>query len=242
MKSFDYITKPDNFLQIVPRILSTIIVQKICKTKITPTQITIVRGIFNLFALVFFVIGDYISLIFAFFTFQINEILDHVDGDLARLKNAQSKKGLFLEHLIDIPGSTTYGLFGLCVSIGIYRNTHNFNIFFVFIAILIGFALKICFSHVFGLEKERESFQHTQHGTYVGIRQNRLFKEKLLTLLKVIFIWENQIILWAALLYYPIEKYLHFNPLFLGMIIIAFIHQLSWLRVVYFGYKNVISK
>lgn len=242
MKHFNYITEPHTFIHIIPRMCSTIIVRGLSKTQITPNQITIFRAIFNLLALVFFAIGNYLCLVLAFFTFQINEILDHVDGDLARIKNLRSKKGLFLEHLIDVPGSSMYGFFGLCVSIGIYRETRVFNIFYIFIAILIGAAMNEAFSEAFGLKENKASFEHAEYEGYASHGQNRGCMERLRITLRDVFIWKNQAVLWGALLCRPIETFLHFNPVFWAMVWIALIYQLLWLRTVYLGYKNVITK
>lgn len=242
MRKFNYITYPSNFIQIPVRILSTLICRQVAKTRITPNQITVFRGILNIASLVLFALGDYKSLIFAFFIFQIFEILDHVDGDLARLKNMTSKKGLFLESIIDHSQSTTFGPLGLCVTIGIYRQTNDVRIFLVFIAITMGYALLP--SSFLPLpsrlsNEKREFFQYAQYGSYYSIMQAKTLMGKAYRFAHVIFIWQNQIILWSALLYYPIKRYLHFNPLFWGMLCIALMVYLKGLRRVYIRYREI---
>jgi len=216
--------------------MSTLIARLISKTPITPNQVTVFRGIFNIASLTFFALGDHKSLIYAFFTFQLFEILDHVDGDLARLKNQRSKTGLFLEWFIDLSESTMYGFLGLCVSIGIYRQTHDFTIFFIFIAITMAQALSP--SKAIG---RGEGLRHAQYDDYYSVSESKTLTKKLFRFASVIFIWQNQIILWSALLYYPITRYLHFNPLFWGMVLIAVMAQLNWLRKVYMEYYKAIN-
>lgn len=239
MKKFNYITEPDNFLQILVRVLSTLIVRLIAGTPISPNHVTIIRAIFNLAALLLFVLGDYRSLVLAFFAFQINEVLDHVDGDLARFKNLQSKKGVYLEHLVDVPGSTMYGLFGLAVVLGIYRQTQHVSIIFIFIAICTGFAIKTAYACAFGLVQKEAGLQHSRHGTYESFAQCETLKQKINIVAINIIIWQNQLILWAALLQKPVEKLWGINSLFWAMVVIAGITQISLLRTIYRGYKNI---
>ena len=233
MKNFNYITPPHTFMHVPVRVLSTLIVRAISKTGITPNQVYVFRGLFNLASLVLFALGDYRSLIYAFFIFQAFEILDHVDGDLARLKNLQSKRGLFLEWLIDLVESTMHGFLGLCVSIGIYRQSHDFTIFFVFIAIAMGHALSPS-----KLAAQSPDLEHARYDVHYKDMDSGSLVKKAFSFAGVIFIWQNQIILWGALLCYPIERYLHFNPLFWGMVLIAFMVQLNWLRKLLVEYRR----
>lgn len=243
MRKFNYITYPSNFIQIPVRILSTLICRQVAKTRITPNQITVFRGILNIASLVLFALGDYKSLIFAFFIFQVFEILDHVDGDLARLKNMTSKNGLFAEYIIDHLLSTTFGFLGLCVTIGIYRQTNDVRIFLVFIAITMGYALLpskfLLPLHLSGAEGK--DLQHVQDWSYYSIAEGETLGEKVCRFAHVVFIWQNQIILWSALLYYPIKRYLHFNSMVLGMICIALMVYLRGLKRIYFRYRKTIE-
>ena len=190
-------------MQLPVRILSAQIARLLSKTPITPNQVTLFRGILNVSSLVFLAIGTTKSLILAFFMFQFFEVLDHVDGDLARLKKLQSKLGLFLEWLIDLLESTMYGFLGLSVSIGVYRQTNDFMVFFVFIAITMGQAMSP--PKLSG--GDNTLLKHAQHEDYYSVLEPRRFLEKLFRLVSVVFIWQNQIIIWGALLYYPITKY-----------------------------------
>ena len=221
---------------------STLIVRRIAGTKITPNQVTIFRAVFNILALVFFIAGDYLSLILAFCAFQINEILDHVDGDLARHKNMQSRKGLFLEYLVDVPGSTVCGLFGLSVTIGIYRNTNDINILYVFIASLTAFALNETFAGAFSLRDNKQGFRQAEYCKYTKTGKSGSVNKEIINVLYAFYMWRNQLILWAALLYYPISKYLHFNPLFWSMVFIAVLRGASLLKTIYRGYKNIYAE
>ena len=176
-------------------------------------------------------------MIFAFCAFQINEILDHVDGDLARYKNMKSRKGLFLEYLVDVPGSTLYGFFGLSVVIGIYRNTQNVTIVYVFVAYLIALLLNETFINAFSLRDTRKCFVDAKYSKYIHFDEIHGFAKKLHAIFTTLNIWHNQLILWSALLFWPIEHFLGINPLFGSMVLFAALNQFRWIRTVYMGYK-----
>lgn len=225
-------------MQVPVRILSAQIARILSKTPITPNQVTLFRGILNISSLFFFALGTPTSLILAFFMFQLFEIFDHVDGDLARLKKQQSRIGLFLEWLIDLLESTMYGFLGLCVSIGVYRQTNDFTIFFVLIAITMGQAM----SPPRSSEGDNALLKHARYEDYLSVLAPKRFLEKLFRFATVVYIWQNQIVIWGALLYYPITEYLHFNPLFWGMVFIAALVQLNFIRKVYLEYsRNIIQ-
>ena len=235
------LTQPDTVIHYPFRIVSARITKILLRTSITPNQVTIFRGILNAIALYFLTTGNYIYFIGVFILFQINELLDHVDGELARVGNMQSQLGVFLEYLVDVPGSTMYGLFGLCTSIGVHKQANSFTVFWVFISIIIGTAFKNAF--YYALVKPKGKAESDSESTkWFGIMRNTTIKEKLKIVITLISRWQNQIILWGALLYYPIDKYLHFNPLFWGMVCIALMTQLQWLKVVYNGYRNAIAE
>lgn len=233
MKKFNYITQPDNFPKIPVRFLSTIIVKKISKTNITPNQITILRGIINAVSLLLFAVGNHLSLIIAFVLFQTFELLDHVDGDLARYKDMYSKMGEFLECVIDTFGSKISNLFGLCVTIGVYRHTNDFRIFYLFIAVVLGRLLWLEFREpLFKWQEKKGKAEEKNVTAYLEqilVPEKDRLKRKLLHFVFTIYSWRNQLILWAALFCYPIEKYLQINPLFLAMALIALMNHCLWL-------------
>lgn len=236
-KKFNYIKYPDNFLQIPFRFLSTIIVKKISKTRVTPNQITLFRGVINIISLFLFAIGNYLHLIIAFVLFQIFELLDHVDGDLATYKDMCSQMGSYLERIVDTFGSKTSNLFGLCVTIGVYRHTSDLRIFYIFVAIVFSRLLWLEFRETCGWSGGKGS-NPTAYNEYMGISEGDTLKAKIVHFAITIYIWQNQLILWAALLSYPIEKHLQINPLFWAMIGTVVLNYPPLLKLFIDGYRR----
>lgn len=156
---------------------------------------------------------------------------------MARAKNSSSKLGLFLEYFIDVPGSTMFGLFGLCTAIAVYRQTNNWSVFCIFMLIPMGAAIKESFRKAFITEEKKEQ-SSAGPAKWLGIMKDKTVKEKVIIIIRLFIIWQNQLVLWAALLYYPINRYLHFNPMFWAMVVISFVSQLQWIRTFYIEYKK----
>jgi hypothetical protein len=80
------------------------------KFPIYPSAWTILIFILPLIACVFFVRGDYVSIVIGAAIFQAFSILDGCDGEIARAKNLESKFGERLDHLCDFLASLLYVL------------------------------------------------------------------------------------------------------------------------------------
>ena len=94
--------KEDNDLFSYPfRFISTIITKWLLKTKITPTQVTIVHVIIGIIASILFGFGKYNLTVIASIAFTMSYILDLVDGEIARYKGITSKIGGWLDHITD---------------------------------------------------------------------------------------------------------------------------------------------
>jgi len=67
----------------------------------TPNQVTILSGIFGIIGSFLLISDNYLALFFSAILIQLFSILDLVDGDIARIKNLQSKFGMWLDIFFD---------------------------------------------------------------------------------------------------------------------------------------------
>lgn len=174
----------------ITRPLSLEICRIIWNTPITPNQITIFRAILNLLSLVLFSSGDLMLSIIGFMVFHVHELLDSVDGMYARLKNLTSKKGIFLENVLDNLLSTTSSFLGLSLVVGSLVNSTYFLAisFFIFIFIdLLNVSVTNSISKLLIKEKNCENI------SYIFIFENK--KINFFNLAKTIYIWKNELLL-----------------------------------------------
>jgi phosphatidylglycerophosphate synthase len=113
-------SKPqDGFVsRFLNRPISRCITRLLLQFPISPSLWTISIFVLPLIACVFFVRGDYVSVVIGAGIFQAFSILDGCDGEIARAKNLESKFGERLDHFCDFLASLLYVL---ALGLGLHR-------------------------------------------------------------------------------------------------------------------------
>jgi phosphatidylglycerophosphate synthase len=113
-------SKPqDGFVsRFLNRPISHRITRLLLRFPISPSLWTISIFVLPLIACVFFVRGDYVSVVIGAAIFQAFSILDGCDGEIARAKNLESKFGERLDHFCDFLASLLYVL---ALGLGLHR-------------------------------------------------------------------------------------------------------------------------
>ena len=114
-------SKPqDGFVsRFLNRPISRRITRFLLKFPIRPSVWTISIFVLPLIACVFFVRGDYVSVVIGAAIFQAFSILDGCDGEIARAKNLESKFGERLDQFCDFSASLLYVL---ALGLGLHRS------------------------------------------------------------------------------------------------------------------------
>ena len=226
---FNYITKPVNLLQVPYRVISTLIVRLIADTFITPNIVTVTRTLIVIYSLFLISTGNTTNWIYAVILFIIFEILDHVDGDLARHKNILSANGYKLEQFVDTWASRPSNIFGFVIAYGYYKCTNSFDCFYPFVITNFGRLMWLEYRDYFEYSKEEEKSQ------YLFMIENG--KINFTNIFKVIYIWNN-IFLLFSLITYGFFEFLGLNILVLSFYFVAFINNLPWLFITTKSLKN----
>ena len=92
------------------RPISSRITSVLVKFPIGPSAFTASIFVLPIVAGIFFMRGDYLSVVLGAAIFQVFSILDGCDGEIARAKNLESKFGERLDNLCDFLGSLIYVL------------------------------------------------------------------------------------------------------------------------------------
>jgi phosphatidylglycerophosphate synthase len=227
-KKFQYITEPDNFIQIVFRMLSTIIVRYLVNTSITPNQVTIARSVIVVGSLIFFAKGDPASLLWAVVLFYIFEVLDHVDGDLARATQKFSRTGPLLEQFIDTWSSRASNIFGFCVAIGMYNYTGSLTGIYLFALTAFGRMQWLEYRDEFGWTRVAKGTEEQRQSILRAPSVRAAFK----SLFVILYTWNNTFLLAAALFYIPMQAWFDINALVIGFTIVAVLNNVPWVAIV----------
>jgi 1L-myo-inositol 1-phosphate cytidylyltransferase / CDP-L-myo-inositol myo-inositolphosphotransferase len=120
----DLMSKPqDGFVsRFFNRPISRRITSVLLKFPIHPSTWTISICVLPLIASVFFVRGDYVSIVIGAAIFQVFSILDGCDGEIARARNLESKLGERLDYFCDFIASLLYVL---TLGLGLYRSSEG---------------------------------------------------------------------------------------------------------------------
>ena len=229
---FCYITPPVNGGQIIFRFLSTLIVRVLSKTPITPNQVTLIRMLVVIVSLYLFTLGDPASLLWAVGLFYFFEVLDHVDGDLARHTGRLSKTGPLLEQFIDTWSSRPSNVFGFCIAFGMYNQTQEITGFVFFGLTVLGRSLWLEYRDHFGwLRTSKEEFNK-----YQGVFDAPSLKDALRNLFEVLYIWNNTFLLIGALVYIPVLLLFGLNSLVTGFLIVALLNNIPWIVILFRGF------
>ncbi len=113
------------------RPISRVITRLLLKFPITPNAWTILIFALAPVAFVFLVRGDYTGFLAGTAIFQLINILDGCDGEIARAKYLESERGRRLDAFCDFVANL---IFVLCLGIGLFRQPSvNANIVFVYL-------------------------------------------------------------------------------------------------------------
>ncbi len=117
-------SKPqDGFVsRFLNRPISRPITRFLLKFPIQPSAWTISIFVLPIIACVFFVRGDYVSVVIGAAIFQAFSILDGCDGEIARAKNLESKFGERLDQFCDFLASLLYVL---ALGLGLHRSSEG---------------------------------------------------------------------------------------------------------------------
>ena len=64
------------------------------------------------------------------------------------------------------------------------------------------------------------------------------FKIAIKNIIITMYIWQNQFLLWGALLFYPLRNYI--DTIFLGLIVCVILNLLSCIYWAYFGFSEAL--
>ena len=208
-----------------------IVTKYLMNRNITPNQITIFRNILLILAFISFM-GLNHWYILGFILFQISELLDSVDGDVARYKNLGSKLGVWLEIFFDAILTPVWGVVGLLFAYIAYSISQDMIYFLLWGIISFSVNLeKTFYIHFKGI---KEGLSEASHGEiYFGFKNEKL-QTKIKNFIIVSKSWENQWLVFGGLIYvlFGLNLFLYI------WIWLVLLNQIHWIRLAYMGYQK----
>jgi hypothetical protein len=234
---FNYITPPVNFLQAPFRVASTIIVRLIAPTRITPNAVTLARALVVMLALWFMARGHEGDFLLGALLFYFFEVLDHVDGDLARFTNRRSKLGPLLEQFQDTLFARPSNLLGAAVAVGLYRISESLLPLILFSGCVYGRMNWLEFRDYFGWQRNLTQ----PDAGYQAVLGLGSVRKSAVALAKILYIWNNSFILLPVLAFDLLPKTWAVSFLTAGFICTALLNNLPWIAIVTKGFLRATS-
>jgi phosphatidylglycerophosphate synthase len=104
------------------RYISLAVSRHLMRLQVTPNQVTVAAGVLGVACGVVASLGGYWPMLLAALGFQLNSILDGIDGEIARAKLLESRLGQWMDTLADDSSNLCYAV-GLCV--GCWHTWHS---------------------------------------------------------------------------------------------------------------------
>lgn len=233
---FNYITPPSNFLQVPFRFASTLIVRLIAPTPVTPNQVTCFRGLVVMIGLACMASGRPGTMTVGAVLFYVFEVLDHVDGDLARFTNRKSKLGPLLEQFQDTLFARPANLLGGAIAYGIFVRTGSWAELMCFAFCAYGRMNWMEFRDYFGWHRNIDQ----PASGYENVLAGKSPREAAEALLKILYIWNNTFILVPALTYDLLPAPVGGRFMLAGFIAVAALNNLPWIAIVAKGFSRAL--
>lgn len=208
------------------RYLSIPLARLFAKSPVTPNQITFFRTLLMLGTLALFTCSDVWLLLAAAVGFELCEVLDHVDGDLARLTNRTSRFGAWIDTFIDLWFYAVPGLLGFCVAVGVSRRGGNgwewIALFWAMLGRFLDLALT-AYAPADGPQGDSAQGSENDWRRPVSGGMARRVGRLVYSAIN----WEPQLIVLAALLFLPLAGW-GIDSLFVALIVCSVLHQIPW--------------
>lgn len=231
-----YVTEPVDVLQAPYRWLSARLVPTLARWHVRPNQVTVGRGLLALAILGLIAYGSAATWLSAFALFFLFEVLDHVDGDLARFTNRTSRTGRLLEQFIDTWASRPSNLFGLATAVGSLRLTGSQLPLWLWAAIALGRLMWLEYRDDFG-------WVRLKSGEPLNVpKQSGTIIDALVRWAMVAYTWLNVPLL-LALVIAPVATMIDMRPspalvVNIAFFVTAVISNVPWIAIVVRGFRG----
>ncbi len=207
------------------RYVSVPLARLCARSRLSPNQVTLIRTVLMLGTLALFASRDARLLLAAAAGFELCEVLDHTDGDLARLTNRTSRFGAWIDTFIDLWVYAVPGLLGFCVALGVSRRGGGGWEWIVLFWAMLGRFLDLALSAYApsgGSEPIGTEQMEADWRPGSGSRTRRVGQ-----LVYTAINWEPQLIVLGALLFWPLARW-QVDPLLVALVGCSILHQIPW--------------
>ncbi|MFH1508124.1 MAG: CDP-alcohol phosphatidyltransferase family protein [Candidatus Omnitrophota bacterium] len=238
MQKTEKLIKYGDWMDYVLRSISGPLSRLLSRLGASANSVTVFRFILMFFVMYLFSRGKVYLIFTAGILLQLCDILDYVDGDLARLNNKTSKLGEWLEYFENNLQGSTGSLLGFFIILGIFRATPDLNIWILLFFLVFGMHMKkaLIFTPIKSSGWVFNMFNPGSSGEF----QNTMDKNLFLKVSKM-FVWlstrDINLIFLASILTPALYNLYGFLPLYFALLVVAIAHNITWFGIAFFQFK-----
>jgi hypothetical protein len=206
------------------RRLSAPITRVLARLPVTPNQVTYGRTLLLFVVFWLLILGHWWALALAFVGYELFELLDMVDGDLARFTGTSSRFGEKLELVVDVPLTTAYGVLGAITAWTAYSLGGGWVPWVLFGSCAVGRALTLELRN----QLDYEDALDLSRPTYFAICEGPISGWPLRAA-RPAYIWRTQFLLFGWLLHHPLASVGFPHTLTMALALTALLEQLPWM-------------
>lgn len=226
----------------VNRRLSKPIALLFSRYRISPNSVTAFRSLLVMVAMYLFFKAELFTIFCAGLLIEFADILDYVDGDLARLMKRTSKLGEWMEYIENTFQGTLGSLLGFFIVWGIFRKTGDVNIWIVLFFLCFGVLMK---KTLILMPVKVDSWVFNLFNPASLNKFNEEFKRNIFVKMGKIILWisirELNLIFLAAILLPFSYQYLQLRLFYSVLVTVAVAHNLTWMGIAYYQLKSIIK-
>jgi len=241
--SENMLIKYGDFIDYLNRRISGPVAVFLAKFNARPNIITLVRSLLVVLAMYLFYRATIWSFFYGGLFIQVADILDYVDGDLARLTKKTSKFGEWLEYLENNFQGTFGSLPGLFIAWGFYDQTSDVRIWFILFFLVFGMHMKKAFI-VTPVKSDNWVFNLLDRSSFSQFSQEMNKNITLVIARTILWISTRELNLLAITLLLLPLTYARFGliSIYYALFIVAIAHNLTWMGIVFYQYRVIREK
>ncbi len=142
------VSKYGDWVDHLNRKISLPIAKMLVKVRVSANAITLFRSALFFFAMFFYLKAEVFFIVLAGIFIELSDILDYVDGDVARISSKTSIFGEWLEYFENNFQGSSGSLLGLAIMLGLFFKTNDVSVFAILFFLVFGFHMKKALIHI----------------------------------------------------------------------------------------------
>ena len=230
----------NNIGRFIHRKIAIRITKYLARTNVTPNQITFISLLIDLAAIPFFALGGYIYFVIGAILINFAYTMDCVDGEIAKLKNMQSRFGASFDFISDIAVEPPLYF---AITLGLYMQFHEIWIWALGFFVIYGiFMSHYILRYLDGVIASSKGYTHTTSRDVVEKTIEKITLGRIhFKPMKYVYFYggTNRLLILLGAIFYSITPHGILNSMCLVLLFMAIIYNFHWISQFLVALRNL---